>query len=41
MTLNLHAPILAFVCQGFWFQGELAVLWANGRLDWKSIQCRN
>ena len=29
------------IAQGFFFQGELADFWADGRLDWRSCLCRN
>jgi hypothetical protein len=34
-------PVAALIARGFYFIGELADRWAEGRLDWRSILCRN
>ena len=42
--MNLLLPyvlVAPLVRQGYYFQGELADRWADGRLDWRSLQCRN
>lgn len=39
--LMVHVPIARLMACGYYFRGELAEKWAGGRLDERSIQCRN